>query len=76
MNDLSPAAQAVMESYGKEVGGTAAITSYERRGLAAALRVAAYKVAPARPVLDCCGLQEQQIRHQLLAIASELEAQP
>ena len=44
--------------------------------LAAALRAAAYRVAPARPVLDsCCEHYEQAIRHKLLAIANELEAQ-
>jgi len=44
--------------------------------LAAALRAAAYRVAPARPVLDsCCEHYEQAIRHKLLAIASELESQ-
>ena len=38
---LSSAARVIMDAYGNEVGGVAAITSYERRGVAAALRAAA-----------------------------------
>lgn len=75
---LSPAAQAVLDAYGHEVGGIAAITSYERCGLAAALRAAAeqpYEVPahirgqaywPFRNGVDAD-------RSRLLAIAAELE---
>jgi hypothetical protein len=61
--DLSPGAQAVLDAYGGEVGGTAAITSYERRGVAAALRAAADH-------LGSCNASTE-----LLAIATELEGQ-
>jgi hypothetical protein len=41
---------------------------------AAVLRVAAYQVAPAVPSMNsCCERREAKIRHQLLAIADELE---
>lgn len=41
---------------------------------AAVLRVAAYQVAPAVPSMaSCCERREAKIRHQLLAIADELE---
>jgi hypothetical protein len=68
---LSPAAQAVLN---------AAINVAESPDAefiaAAALRAAAYIVAPAIPVCDhCCDRQSQNIRHKLLAIADELEAQ-
>ena len=43
--------------------------------IASALHVAAYKVAPAKPVIDgCCEHREQTIRHRLLTIADELQA--
>jgi hypothetical protein len=73
MTDLSPAAQAVLDAYGNEVGIPRPY-EHERHGLAAALRAAAYQVAPARPVLDsCCEHFEQSIRHKILAIAAELD---
>ena len=78
---LSTAAQAVLtaltqQEYGlnpadipNEAGRMACIA-------AAALRAAAYIVAPAIPVCDhCCDRQSQNIRHKLLAIADELEQQ-
>ena len=65
---FSPAAQAVLAAYRS--------THLSVNNLAAALRAAAYQVAPARPRLDsCCKHYEQSIRHKLLALASELEAQ-
>ena len=43
--------------------------------IASALRFAAYKVAPAKPVIDgCCEHREQTIRHRILTIAEELQA--
>jgi hypothetical protein len=72
MTDLSPAAQAVLDAanYVYDRAGTTG------HGLAAALRAAAYIVAPAIPVCDhCCDRQSQNIRHKLLAIADELEGQ-
>ena len=74
---LSPAAQAVLDAYGLEVGGIAAITSYERRGIAAALRAAADQAFPLTetpwgstlvPVFTA-----HESRDRLLAIATELE---
>lgn len=38
---LSPQAQAVLDAYGNQIGGTDAIMGSERRGVAAALRAAA-----------------------------------
>ena len=76
MNDLSPAAQAVLDAAAQAMECPDGFLPYERELMAAALRAAAYRVAPAKPVLDCCGLQEQQIRHQLLAIAAKLEGKP
>lgn len=69
---LSPAAQAVLDAYGHEVGGSAAITSYERRGIAAALRAAAEQ---GENLYDPHEGKVAVVRvEQLLAIASELEA--
>ena len=68
---LSPAALAVWEAFNQDDPGV--FVDYGDC-LAAALRAAAYQVAPARPVLDsCCEHFEQAIRHKLLAIAAELE---
>jgi hypothetical protein len=66
---LSPAAQAVLDSV-LQVSNLSPTVSVA----AAALRVAAYRVVPAQPVLDsCCEHFEQSIRHKILAIADELE---
>jgi hypothetical protein len=78
---LSPAAKAVLTAvtltkYDVPPEGLPAFAEEMAPLLAAALRAAAYQVAPARPVLDsCCEHYEQSIRHKLLAIASELESQ-
>ena len=75
MDKLSPSAQAVLDAtanayFDWDDGGPAADMA------AAALRAAAYQVAPARPMLDsCCEHYEQAIRDKLFAIADELEAQ-
>lgn len=67
MADISPAAQAVLDAVVFSKPGLYS-------GIAAALRAAAYQVAPARPQLDsCCEHWEQSIRHKILAIAAELE---
>jgi len=77
---LSPAAQAVLYAYEEKVGSTAAITSYERSGIAAVLRFAADQVAfnnlddsrnnlPAALECEC-----RRIRCELLAIAAELNS--
>ena len=72
---LSPAAQAVLDAYGRQTGDIDCVWHpSELKGLAAALRAAAYIVAPAMPVCDhCCDRQSQNIRHKILAIADELE---
>ena len=79
MTDLSPAAQAVLDAYGNQIGGTDAIMGSERRGIAAALRAAADQVAPSdadepRNYLPMA-IECQRIRSELLAIAAELEGQ-
>jgi hypothetical protein len=67
---LSPAAQAVLDAYGNQIGGIDAIMGSERRGLAAALRAAAVnggiKTRGGGVILDC---------RFILAIAAELEGQ-
>lgn len=76
---LSPTAQAVLDAYGNQVGGSAAITSYERRGLAAALQAAVDQAVPEEPLHggDQRWMWErdarQERRKKLLAIAFELE---
>jgi hypothetical protein len=78
--ELSPAARAVLTAvtltkYDVPPEGLPAFAEEMAPLLAAALRAAAYQVAPARPVLySCCEHYEQSIRHKLLAIASELES--
>ena len=76
MTDLSPAARAVFESFNSKFDWVEdGVPGPQFKAIAAALRAAAYRVAPARPVLDsCCEHYEQAIRHKLLAIANELEA--
>jgi hypothetical protein len=77
MTNLSPAAQAVLDAFGKHPLHSDHISGGLLYGaLPAALRAAAYIVAPAIPVCDhCCDRQSQNIRHKLLAIADELEGQ-
>ena len=69
MDDLSPAAQVVWHAY-----ETADCDPYEidprRAGLAAALRAAADQVAP----VDRGSRRQMNIRRDLLALATELEA--
>lgn len=72
MTNLSPQAQAVLDAAYEEIDYIPQL--HVRWGVAAALRAAAYQVAPARPQLDsCCEHWEQRIRHKLLAIVAELE---
>ena len=74
---LSLAARSVFESFNSKFDWVEdGVPGPQFKAIAAALRAAAYRVAPARPVLDsCCEHYEQAIRHKLLAIASELESQ-
>ena len=78
MSELSPAANALLTAvtlakYDVPPEGLPAFAEEMAPLLAAALRAAAYQVAPARPVLDsCCEHYVQSIRHKLLAIANEL----
>jgi len=68
--DLSPAAQAVLDAAGASEPGIYAT-------IAAALRAAADQVAPEDPCgNDCCITQCEQIRAELLAIATELDPTP
>lgn len=79
MTELLPAARAVLEAvtwkkYDVPPEGLPAFAEEIAPLLAAALRAAAYQVAPAKPVLgSCCDRYEQTVRHKLLAIADELE---
>ena len=81
MTNLSPAAQAVLTAatqklYCLDPEDVPMSASEHGSAIAAALRAAAYIVAPAIPVCDhCCDRQSQNIRHKILAIADELEAQ-
>ena len=68
MTELSPEAQAVLDAYGEQVGGSAAITSYERRGIAAALRAAVLQALPQFST----GADRAPFA-PILAIAAELE---
>ena len=81
MTDLSPAAQAILDAYGRQTGDIDCVWHpSELKGLAAALRAAADQVAPSDAMeprnyipmaIEC-----QRIRAELLAIAAELEALP
>lgn len=72
MAELSPAAQAVLDASSDAPVGEG--WNADRLAIAAALQAAAYIVAPAVPSLDsCCDRRSAQLRHQLLAIAAELE---
>lgn len=73
---LSPLAQAVLDAYGHEVGGIAAIISYERRGIAAVLRAMAdHQQAP---ITDGQPIDhwnpDDRTRRELRNLAAELEA--
>jgi hypothetical protein len=76
---LTPAAQAVLDAYWDD----APLESGARCGLAAALRAVADEVAPETPdsqpgdPLMLMGIwsERRTIRHELLFIAAELEAQ-
>ena len=72
---LSPAAQAVLDAYGNEVGGSAAITSYERRGITAALRAAVGQVRTDPNLKRQIARREAEMLtlNKVLAIATELE---
>ena len=78
MTTLSPAAQAVLHAFKAEVELTWLTKDPEQVGLAAALRAAANQVVPEdyTEAYDCCLVIMQEIRFELLAIATELEAQP
>jgi hypothetical protein len=69
MTELSPAAQAVLRAAGDSEPGIYAT-------IAAALRAAADQVVSEvyTEACDCCLVIMQEIRHQLLAIAAEMEA--
>ena len=72
---LSPAAQAIWDAF-NDVSERVGVFEDYGDALAAALRAAAYIVAPAIPVCDhCCDRQSQNIRHKILNIADELEQQ-
>jgi len=78
---LSPAAQAVLDAFHKELS-----PDNQPGGLPAALRAAADQVVPVTPAPNdtfCCPpvqttvwMALARVRSQLLAIAAELEAQP
>ena len=74
MTNLSPAAQAVLDAYENQIGGTEAIMGSERRGVAAALRVAAkqcqieWNYHPDYPETEWV-----VVASDLTAIAAELE---
>lgn len=73
---LSSAAQAVLATYGAEIGGIDAIMGSERRGLAAALRAAADQVVPVTSSRTAAAAGKRRARAELLSIAAELEALP
>jgi aminoglycoside phosphotransferase family enzyme len=66
---LSPAAQAVLDAYGRETGDIDCVWHpSELKGLAAALRAVVVQVAPVST-----NARQMKIRDELLAIANELE---
>jgi len=75
MTDLSPAAQAVLDAANSHNSyGPDDCLNESRWIAAAALRAAADQVVPVGPGLDDhCEYWEERIRHQLVAIAKELE---
>jgi hypothetical protein len=80
MTDLSPAAQAVLDSFlNGYICKPSCNVAFEadRNGIAAALRAAADQVVPAPhlPYDSCCDVNAAAIRAELLTISIELEAQ-
>jgi hypothetical protein len=79
---LSPAAQAILNAYGRETGDIDCVWHpSELKGLAAALRAAANQVVPKARAVDSdldygAWEQQQRTRAEILAIADELENQP
>ena len=76
MTNLSPAAQAVLDAYGRETGDIDCLWHpSELKGLAAALRAAADQVVPVDALYarSCCEFVGERARQALLAIADELE---
>ncbi len=89
MTELSPQAQAVLEAWCTEYDWWVTVPSSAKRALAAALRAAADQVVPHREIAPQQDLestreamvwgmthQTQITRHDLLAIAAELEGSP
>ena len=78
MTELSPAAQAVLDA----AGTTGTPLELVTRGIAAAVfHAAADQVVPSQPIIDPTWVgdaykQRQDTRAYLLAIATELKAQP
>jgi curli biogenesis system outer membrane secretion channel CsgG len=84
MADLSPAAQAVLDVYWKNVGMPSALAQelgFTNTPLVVALRAAADQVVPETKAVDSdldygAWEQQQRTRAEFLAIAAELEGQP
>ena len=78
MTDLFPAAQAVLDAYGRQTGDIDCVWHpSELKGLAAALRAAALHLNNTSPWpghIESTGVNWSS--NQLFAIADELEAQP
>ena len=78
MTNLSPAAQAVLDAYGRQTGDIDCVWHpSELKGLAAALRAAALHLNNTSPWpghIESTGVNWSS--NQLFAIADELEAQP
>jgi hypothetical protein len=75
MTNLSPAAQAVLDAYGKyPLHGNHIAETLIHGALPAALRAAADQVVPIPrlPYDSCCDVHAVAIRAELLAIAAEL----
>jgi hypothetical protein len=73
---LSPAAQAVLDAVAAQMEGgwiSPDFLPYERKKLAAALRAAADQVVPKDVDPSGDWTDKDEVRHQLLAIAAELE---
>ena len=78
MTELSPAAQAVRDNYGRALFTKQyAVSGRIEIAIAAALRAAADQVLPADDLYarSCCEFIGESARASLLAIADELEAQ-
>jgi hypothetical protein len=72
MTDLSPAAQQVFWEFNRAASGKPDDWHY-LPAIAAALRAVANQVVPACSALSESGTRQLLIRHELLAIAAELE---